>query len=176
MIQLVYHTLCSKSFLIRLLILASGYRLLPNVTGVLLFIIQVHDASNVNRDAYTPNPSCRQFAKYEWIGVVMGGCLRSGREHLVSGLSTVKKNWLVHSYCVLTITKPYYTGTYLLRLVSLPCRRLQFSQTGMIQDPHICYRFILILLLSTVMWFKKLEFSFFFSSSLSLLLLINNKG
>ena len=39
--------------------------------------------SNVNRDVYTLNPSCTEFHKYEWIGQVMGACLR-GKENLVS--------------------------------------------------------------------------------------------
>lgn len=47
---------------------------------------QLHDSSNVNRDAYVPNPSCKQFGKYEWIGMLMGACLRSNREHLVLSL------------------------------------------------------------------------------------------
>lgn len=32
---------------------------------------------------YVPNPSCRDFAKYEWIGQLMGAALR-GKEFLVS--------------------------------------------------------------------------------------------
>lgn len=47
---------------------------------------QLHDSSNVNRDAYVPNPSCKQFGKYEWIGMVMGACVRSSKEHLVLSL------------------------------------------------------------------------------------------
>lgn len=47
---------------------------------------QLHDSSNVNRDAYVPNPSCKQFTKYEWIGMLMGACLRSSKEHLVLSL------------------------------------------------------------------------------------------
>ncbi|KAH0502034.1 E3 ubiquitin-protein ligase HECTD3 [Microtus ochrogaster] len=35
------------------------------------------------RDMYVPNPSCRDFAKYEWIGQLMGAALR-GKEFLVS--------------------------------------------------------------------------------------------
>lgn len=34
---------------------------------------------------YVPNPSCRDFAKYEWIGQLMGAALR-GKEFLVSSL------------------------------------------------------------------------------------------
>ncbi|XP_033636883.1 E3 ubiquitin-protein ligase HECTD3-like [Asterias rubens] len=43
------------------------------------------DNSNVYRDMYVPNPSCKLFAKYEWIGMLMGACLRS-KEHLVLAL------------------------------------------------------------------------------------------
>ncbi|XP_078574979.1 E3 ubiquitin-protein ligase HECTD3-like isoform X1 [Branchiostoma floridae x Branchiostoma japonicum] len=46
---------------------------------------QVEDTSNVNRDVYVPNPSCTEFAKYEWIGMLMGACLR-GKENLVLDL------------------------------------------------------------------------------------------
>nr|XP_014426092.1 E3 ubiquitin-protein ligase HECTD3 [Pelodiscus sinensis] len=35
------------------------------------------------RDMYIPNPSCKEFAKYEWIGQLMGAALR-GKEFLVS--------------------------------------------------------------------------------------------
>ncbi|PIK42263.1 putative E3 ubiquitin-protein ligase HECTD3 [Apostichopus japonicus] len=41
--------------------------------------------TNVNRDVYVPNPLCQQFVKFEWIGQLMGGCLR-GKEHLVLSL------------------------------------------------------------------------------------------
>lgn len=34
---------------------------------------------------YVPNPSCRDFAKYEWIGQLMGAALR-GKEFLVLAL------------------------------------------------------------------------------------------
>jgi hypothetical protein len=37
------------------------------------------------RDVYVPNPSCRDFAKYEWIGQLMGAALR-GKEFLVSSV------------------------------------------------------------------------------------------
>ncbi|KAJ1169518.1 hypothetical protein NDU88_001411 [Pleurodeles waltl] len=37
------------------------------------------------RDMYVPNPSCRDFAKYEWIGQLMGASLR-GKEFLVLAL------------------------------------------------------------------------------------------
>lgn len=35
------------------------------------------------RDMYVPNPSCKDFPKYEWIGQIMGAALR-GKEFLVS--------------------------------------------------------------------------------------------
>ncbi|XP_078527890.1 E3 ubiquitin-protein ligase HECTD3-like isoform X1 [Lissotriton helveticus] len=37
------------------------------------------------RDVYVPNPSCRDFAKYQWIGQLMGAALR-GKEFLVLAL------------------------------------------------------------------------------------------
>ncbi|KAG8546860.1 hypothetical protein GDO81_029716 [Engystomops pustulosus] len=37
------------------------------------------------RDMYIPNPSCRDLAKYEWIGQLMGAALR-GKEFLVLAL------------------------------------------------------------------------------------------
>ncbi|XP_063795502.1 E3 ubiquitin-protein ligase HECTD3 [Pseudophryne corroboree] len=37
------------------------------------------------RDMYVPNPSCRDLAKYEWIGQLMGAALR-GKEFLVLAL------------------------------------------------------------------------------------------
>ncbi|CAE1286121.1 HECTD3 [Acanthosepion pharaonis] len=47
---------------------------------------QIHEDSNVNRDAYIPNPSCTWFAEYEWIGQLMGACFRS-KENLVLSLA-----------------------------------------------------------------------------------------
>lgn len=38
---------------------------------------QSQDSSNVYRDAYTPNPSCDQFAKYSFVGQLMGAAFRS---------------------------------------------------------------------------------------------------
>ena len=46
---------------------------------------QSQDSSNVYRDAYTPNPSCMQFDKYEFVGQLMGGMFRS-QESLVLSL------------------------------------------------------------------------------------------
>uniref|UniRef100_A0A8B9H6Q8 HECT domain containing 3 n=1 Tax=Astyanax mexicanus TaxID=7994 RepID=A0A8B9H6Q8_ASTMX len=37
------------------------------------------------RDFYVPNPSCREFQKYEWIGQLMGAALR-GKDFLVLAL------------------------------------------------------------------------------------------
>ncbi|NXX77790.1 HECD3 ligase, partial [Urocolius indicus] len=37
------------------------------------------------RDMYVPNPSCKDFPKYEWIGQIMGAALR-GKEFLVLAL------------------------------------------------------------------------------------------
>nr|XP_014350786.1 PREDICTED: E3 ubiquitin-protein ligase HECTD3 [Latimeria chalumnae] len=42
-------------------------------------------SSGEARDMYVPNPSCKDFAKYEWIGQLMGAALR-GREFLVLAL------------------------------------------------------------------------------------------
>lgn len=41
------------------------------------------NSSSDTRDMYVPNPSCKDFAKYEWIGQLMGAALRS-KEILVS--------------------------------------------------------------------------------------------
>ncbi|EDV23348.1 uncharacterized protein TRIADDRAFT_27944, partial [Trichoplax adhaerens] len=46
---------------------------------------QAHDAANIHRDGYIPNPACKEFTKYEWIGQLMGACFRS-RECLVLSL------------------------------------------------------------------------------------------
>ena len=51
--------------------------------------------SNVNRDMYIPNPSNKDMDKYEWIGKVMGACLR-GRESLVSDHCS---NTIPHRHC-----------------------------------------------------------------------------
>ena len=47
---------------------------------------QSQDSSNVYRDAYVPNPSCTQFAKYHFGGQLMGAMFRS-QESLVLSLS-----------------------------------------------------------------------------------------
>ncbi|RXN01366.1 hypothetical protein EOD39_7051 [Acipenser ruthenus] len=41
------------------------------------------------RDRYVPNPSCREFHKYEWIGQLMGAALR-GKEFLVKLLEAME--------------------------------------------------------------------------------------
>ncbi|XP_033095652.1 E3 ubiquitin-protein ligase HECTD3-like [Anneissia japonica] len=46
---------------------------------------QKHEDLNTNRDVFVPNPGCKEFIKYEWIGMLMGGCLRS-KENLVLAL------------------------------------------------------------------------------------------
>ena len=38
---------------------------------------QSQDSSNVYRDAYVPNPNCTQFAKYQFVGQLMGAMFRS---------------------------------------------------------------------------------------------------
>ena len=35
------------------------------------------NSSSNTRDMYVPNPSCKDFPKYEWIGQLMGAALRS---------------------------------------------------------------------------------------------------
>ncbi|XP_010071340.1 PREDICTED: E3 ubiquitin-protein ligase HECTD3-like, partial [Pterocles gutturalis] len=43
------------------------------------------NSSSVTRDMYVPNPSCKDFPKYEWIGQLMGAALRS-KEFLMLAL------------------------------------------------------------------------------------------
>ncbi|NXR37640.1 HECD3 ligase, partial [Zosterops hypoxanthus] len=43
------------------------------------------DSSSDTRDMYIPNPSCKDFPKYEWIGQLMGAALRS-KEFLILSL------------------------------------------------------------------------------------------
>ena len=47
--------------------------------------VQFSEDSNINRDMYIPNPQCRDFPRYEWIGQLMGACMR-GKENLVLAL------------------------------------------------------------------------------------------
>jgi len=42
-------------------------------------------SSNVYRDCYVPNADCHHVVKYEWVGQLMGACLR-GKENLVISL------------------------------------------------------------------------------------------
>lgn len=35
------------------------------------------------KDYYVPNPSCKEFHKYEWLGQLMGAALR-GKDFMVS--------------------------------------------------------------------------------------------
>jgi len=46
-----------------------------------------HSDSNVNRDVYMPNPACKNYHQLEWLGKVMGACLR-GKENLVLSLAS----------------------------------------------------------------------------------------
>ena len=46
---------------------------------------QSQDSSNVYRDAYVPNPGCKQFARYVFMGQLMGACFRS-QENLILSL------------------------------------------------------------------------------------------
>ncbi|NWY94234.1 HECD3 ligase, partial [Loxia curvirostra] len=43
------------------------------------------NSSSDTRDMYVPNPSCKDFPKYEWIGQLMGAALRS-KEFLILSL------------------------------------------------------------------------------------------
>ncbi|NXX20726.1 HECD3 ligase, partial [Podargus strigoides] len=43
------------------------------------------NSSSDTRDVYVPNPSCKDFPKYEWIGQLMGAALRS-KEFLILAL------------------------------------------------------------------------------------------
>ncbi|KFP40138.1 E3 ubiquitin-protein ligase HECTD3, partial [Chlamydotis macqueenii] len=43
------------------------------------------NSSSNTRDMYVPNPSCKDFPKYEWIGQLMGAALRS-KEFLILAL------------------------------------------------------------------------------------------
>uniref|UniRef100_A0A8C3LUU2 E3 ubiquitin-protein ligase HECTD3 n=1 Tax=Chrysolophus pictus TaxID=9089 RepID=A0A8C3LUU2_CHRPC len=46
------------------------------------------NSSSDTRDMYVPNPSCKDFPKYEWIGQLMGAALRS-KEILVLALPSL---------------------------------------------------------------------------------------
>lgn len=54
------------------------------------------NSSSDTRDMYVPNPSCKDFPKYEWIGQLMGAALRS-KEILVS---VALPAWLANSFDV----------------------------------------------------------------------------
>ena len=45
---------------------------------------QNQDSSNAYRDVYAPNPSCKLFPKYEWIGQLMGAMYRSQETLILS--------------------------------------------------------------------------------------------
>lgn len=47
------------------------------------FLVLISQGSLEARDYYVPNPSCKEFHKYEWIGQLMGAALR-GKDFLVS--------------------------------------------------------------------------------------------
>jgi E3 ubiquitin-protein ligase HECTD3 len=53
------------------------------ISGLLVkMLLQNNVDANVNRDVYISNPSCQEYHHYEWIGKLMGACLR-GKENLV---------------------------------------------------------------------------------------------
>ena len=47
-----------------------------------MFAFQTNVGANADRDVYVPRSSCHEYNKYEWIGKLMGACLR-GKENLV---------------------------------------------------------------------------------------------
>ncbi|KFW81355.1 E3 ubiquitin-protein ligase HECTD3, partial [Manacus vitellinus] len=49
------------------------------------------NSSSDTRDMYVPNPSCKDFPKYEWIGQLMGAALRSKEFLILSLLALVWK-------------------------------------------------------------------------------------
>lgn len=51
--------------------------------SVLTWRLPVWQGALEARDYYVPNPSCKEFNKYEWIGQLMGAALR-GKDFLVS--------------------------------------------------------------------------------------------
>ncbi|XP_010155129.1 PREDICTED: E3 ubiquitin-protein ligase HECTD3-like, partial [Eurypyga helias] len=59
-----------------------------NVPMPLPFFVRTSNQGNSSsdtRDMYVPNPSCKEFPKYQWIGQLMGGALR-GKEFLTLAL------------------------------------------------------------------------------------------
>lgn len=62
--------------------------------------------SNVYRDCYVPNSDCHQLSRYEWIGQLMGACLR-GKEYLVISLPPFL--WKMLNGESITFEKDYYT-------------------------------------------------------------------
>ncbi|XP_057298971.1 E3 ubiquitin-protein ligase HECTD3-like [Hydractinia symbiolongicarpus] len=62
--------------------------------------------SNVYRDCYVPNAKCKLFAKYEWIGQLMGACLR-GKENLVISLPPFI--WKILNHEPVSFDKDYFT-------------------------------------------------------------------
>ncbi|KGL74229.1 E3 ubiquitin-protein ligase HECTD3, partial [Tinamus guttatus] len=57
-----------------------------DVTVPLPFFVRTsNQGAGDTRDVYVPNPSCKDFPKYEWIGQLMGAALR-GKEFLVLAL------------------------------------------------------------------------------------------
>ena len=58
------------------------------------------------RDFYVPNPSCREFHKYEWIGQLMGAALR-GKDFLVSARLVNMHNMFYLFVCCIVNTISY---------------------------------------------------------------------
>ena len=76
------------------------------------------NSSSDTRDMYVPNPSCKDFPKYEWIGQLMGAALRSkeilvsvappawlansfdvGQIHATGPPATTSLGWAIHGWC-----------------------------------------------------------------------------
>ena len=57
------------------------------------FSLQITNDANINRDVYLPNCDCKDFHLFEFVGKLMGACLR-GKECLVRsiGLHDVDEN------------------------------------------------------------------------------------
>ena len=52
-------------------------------SGPMCVYLQNRVDANVNRDTYIPNSACELSDKFEWIGKLMGACVR-GKENLVN--------------------------------------------------------------------------------------------
>lgn len=76
--QVITHHLCPHTVKIRL-----PFSVLIGCCFFFTFAFLVSQGALEARDYYVPNPSCKEFHKYEWIGQLMGAALR-GKDFLVS--------------------------------------------------------------------------------------------